>query len=874
MNRRLLITTVLAVVAWVLNGEPIRATGNLEMRNTDGKIVNQVWHSNMLPIVWRFNDPATVAACNYSSTSAPVATLLAPVAAGFSTWQDDPDSTITFSYGGTTSVKEVACDGTNVVTFCSSTAFPTGVLAMAATCKFTAQSTVGTGGGCPSGQGPITFGPSTWCAPSGTYAAGTLIDADIQFNTSNPANAEESLSTGDPNNPALVLKYDVQALALHETGHVVGLCHDPISHAVMCPTAKVLPFSTLEGGRVLQRSDLSTAGHYYPEASYASSYGSITGSVTLDGLPADGAHVVAVDPNTMLGAVGRVSLSRQEDARALGSEGPDFALHGAGFYRIDGLPPGGYYVYVEYFDASDRWSGRLSNGSRYNHTIANSNVSNGNAGPAGQSADWLGFMPALAEFYDAGESGNGGDGVTTGTATDNSDAASLVPVAAGQVTSGIDIAINIEFVNGQTPAERQNPTARGVLRNDDWQSGDYFTPFYLDSIGNDNFYAIRYPAALLPSPPFNVAEGKWLRIGKSDLPMTVRLTYGDPTDSSKPALNDPVVPSAGRVLSGGPNGMTEGTSDVDVRDQWNVTVNESRDVWIVLNQPPHPPGTVYAAEGYYVQTTRTAANQARVNRTLRTLDGGSTWSAVTADVLYDLILETAPPVQILGATPASGEQGATLDVTVSGVGFKNGATLSFGPDITVNTATFLSAAELRANVTIPCNGSGTNRAIDVKVTNPEILFPNVSRVFTVTPSLTDSDCDGEPNALDCAPNNAAVKHAATEVTHAAVSLAAPSTVIAWDSQGSLNGSGTVYDVVAGQLSDVRATGNFAAATCGVSGIVDPPFTDPSPNPAAGDARYWLVRARNECNLPGRGTYGDSTLVPDPRDALDAGAPCP
>ena len=156
MRRRFLNLIVLAVVAWVLSGEPIRATGNMEMRNTDGKIVNQVWHSNMFPIVWRFNDPATVAACNYSSTSAPVATLLAPVAAGFSTWQDDPDSTIAFSYGGTTSVKEVACDGTNVVTFCSSTAFATGVLAAAQTCRFTAQTTVGTDADCPSGQGPIT----------------------------------------------------------------------------------------------------------------------------------------------------------------------------------------------------------------------------------------------------------------------------------------------------------------------------------------------------------------------------------------------------------------------------------------------------------------------------------------------------------------------------------------------------------------------------------------------------------------------------------------------------------------------------------------------------------------------------------------------
>src|SRR5262249_21137411 len=127
-------------------------------------------------------------------------------------------------------------------------------------------------------------------------------------------------------------------------------------------------------------------------------------------------HVVAINPATMLGVAGRFSLSHFEDPAALGTEGPDFAANGAGFYRIDGLPPGDYYVYVECFDNSEFITTRLSN--RYNSTVGNSNVSNGNIGSAGQAAGWAGFLPQLAEFYNVGESGNGGDGISAGTAVD------------------------------------------------------------------------------------------------------------------------------------------------------------------------------------------------------------------------------------------------------------------------------------------------------------------------------------------------------------------------------------------------------------------------------------------------------------------------
>ena len=76
-----------------------------------------------------------------------------------------------------------------------------------------------------------------------------------------------------------------------------------------------------------------------------------------------------------------------------------------------------------------------------------------------------------------------------------------------------------------------------------------------------------------------------------------------------------------------------------MRDQWNVTINQSRDVWIVLNQPPNPAGNTLITGGYFEMVTRTTAGAARIGRTRLTQDGGATWATLTADVFYDLILE-------------------------------------------------------------------------------------------------------------------------------------------------------------------------------------------------------------------------------------------
>jgi len=78
-----------------------------------------------------------------------------------------------------------------------------------------------------------------------------------------------------------------------------------------------------------------------------------------------------------------------------------------------------------------------------------------------------------------------------------------------------------------------------------------------------------------------------------------------------------------------------------------------------------------------------------------------------------------------------------------------------------------------------------------------------------------------------------------------------------------------FNVVSGLLSGLRATNDFSAATC-LGTFSANPATDES-MPPLGDAFYYLARGLSVCAADG---YGDSTLDPDPRDALDLAGPCP
>jgi hypothetical protein len=94
-------------------------------------------------------------------------------------------------------------------------------------------------------------------------------------------------------------------------------------------------------------------------------------------------------------------------------------------------------------------------------------------------------------------------------------------------------------------------------------------------------------------------------------------------------------------------------------------------------------------------------------------------------------LATLSPIPLLGAiTPSRGGQGETLDVTIGGAKFQAGATVSFGPDVTVTAVDVVSDREIVATLTIPLTATVGLRT--VTVTNPDATSVSRAGAFTVT----------------------------------------------------------------------------------------------------------------------------------------------
>ena len=75
-------------------------------------------------------------------------------------------------------------------------------------------------------------------------------------------------------------------------------------------------------------------------------------------------------------------------------------------------------------------------------------------------------------------------------------------------------------------------------------------------------------------------------------------------------------------------------------------------------------------------------------------------------------------------------------------------------------------------------------------------------------------------------------------------------------------------MVAGTLSALRESASFADATC-LGDFASTAVPLPLEDPPSGDGWYVLARGNPHC-----ASYGDSSLVPDPRDDLDQTDPCP
>ena len=242
---------------------------------------------------------------------------------------------------------------------------------------------------------------------------GHTLDADMVFND---RDFWWSTSAALEPAPAGQSSVDLQSVATHEYGHYFSLDHTSVLGCTMIP---FIQNNTSQ--RTLELDDRQGNAKVYPEASFTSDYGTISGTVTngFTGAAIFGAHVEALliatggnPANTISNLSGELTLR-----------------NGQGEWTIYGLPPGDYAVRIVPLDGVNTTATDANIGGPYNGLDIN-------------------FEP---EFWNgASESGNG--------FTDIANQFTPITVTAGGAVTGINIQTN-------TYAGRVNIAQYGQFEN-------------------------------------------------------------------------------------------------------------------------------------------------------------------------------------------------------------------------------------------------------------------------------------------------------------------------------------------------------------------------------------------------------------------------
>jgi hypothetical protein len=164
-----------------------------------------------------------------------------------------------------------------------------------------------------------------------------IVEADIFFNSALPWSTAPSGDTA---------AFDLESVAVHEIGHLVGLGHSLLGETeprpdggrrVLASGSVMFPISFGRGvthDRELQPDDIAGISALYPDGGFTAGTGAVRGRVTRNGTGVLGAHVTAFNA-----ATGRLVAG--------------FTLNREGEFRIAGLAPGPYVLRAEPLDDAD-----------------------------------------------------------------------------------------------------------------------------------------------------------------------------------------------------------------------------------------------------------------------------------------------------------------------------------------------------------------------------------------------------------------------------------------------------------------------------------------------------------------------------------------
>ncbi|MGH9357646.1 MAG: matrixin family metalloprotease, partial [Terriglobia bacterium] len=251
-----------------------------EQDDVNGPVAARWCSNHALPcsdaVTWSLNPNAP----NVNTTGG--LTLRLSIQAAFASWaqaslKGQVITGISFAEGGDSTLPSPdANDCINVIGFTDPTKsdFSTGTIA------FTA---IATAFGAPPTQYSCSSTGSNFICP----LPSCIVDADIQFNPSDTFSTASATPAND---------FDLQTIATHEIGHLLGMDHSGLANAIMFAFGDEGTVPT----RNLSEDDILAVGSVYPSASFQSAVGKLSGTVTLNGSGIFAAHVVVTDANTGL----------------------------------------------------------------------------------------------------------------------------------------------------------------------------------------------------------------------------------------------------------------------------------------------------------------------------------------------------------------------------------------------------------------------------------------------------------------------------------------------------------------------------------------------------------------------------------------------